>query len=94
MSDKPNGFGKGACDVCARDYTWGCGHSGSQESRFRRHRGTRKHAERRCMCYGHDNCSPSSCALAGRQIPGYVPFYQHSEATNTRRFATTHGSGK
>jgi len=79
MSDKPNGSGKGHCDVCGREYTWGCGHSGSQEYAARKHNGTRAHANRKCKCFGHDHCDPKTCKLAGVRIPGYVPFYQHTE---------------
>jgi hypothetical protein len=79
MSTKPNGAGAGHCDVCFRAYTWGCGHSGSQEHEYRRHRATKAHAERRCKCYGHDHCDPKACKLAGIRISGYLPFYQHTE---------------
>jgi hypothetical protein len=78
MSNKPNGAGAHTCDVCFRAYTWGCGHSGSQEHDARRHRGTKAHAEKRCRCYGHDHCDPKTCPLAGIRIVGYVPFYQHT----------------
>jgi hypothetical protein len=80
MSDKANGLGAGVCDVCGRRYSWGCGHSGSQERDARRHYATAKHAARECRCYGHDHCSPAACDLAGLRIPGYLPFYQHTEA--------------
>jgi hypothetical protein len=79
MSDKENGFGAGHCDVCGRAYSWGCGHSGSQEWSYRKHRATSKHKERRCRCYGHDHCDPKTCKLAGIQISGYFPFHQHTE---------------
>lgn len=79
MSSKPNGAGLEHCDVCVRKYTWWCGHSGSQESKARRHYGTRAHAERRCKCFGHDRCDPKTCKLAGVRVPCYVPFYQHTE---------------
>lgn len=79
MSGKQNGSGPKHCDVCSRVYTWGCGHSGSQEFAARKHNATRKHAERRCRCFGHDHCDPKTCKLAGIQISGYVPFYQHTE---------------
>ena len=60
MSAKPHGLGAGRCDVCGRVYTWGCGHSGSQESAYRKHYATKKHARRECECYGHDHCDPKS----------------------------------
>ena len=78
-SDKPEGFGVGRCDVCGRVNTWGCGHSGSQESAARKHRTSRTHKERRCECYGHDHCDPRKCKLAGIHISGYAPFHQHTE---------------
>ncbi|MHB8387672.1 MAG: hypothetical protein ACYDDA_13730 [Acidiferrobacteraceae bacterium] len=78
MSTKPNGLGAKLCDVCGRLYTWGCGHSGSQESDSRRHYATAKHKARECMCYGHDHCDPKTCPLAGKRTPCYVPFYQHT----------------
>jgi len=78
MSDKPNGSGKGYCDVCHREYRWGCGHSGSQESAARRHIGTQRHKDRQCECFGHDYCDPRRCKLAGIQQPGYAPFHQHT----------------
>lgn len=77
MSDKPSGAGKNQCDVCFRSYTWGCGHSGSQEGKARRHRETLAHTQRRCMCFGHDVCDPKTCKLHGKTTPGYLPFYQH-----------------
>ena len=80
MSAKPGGQGANHCDVCGRIYTWGCGHSGAQESRARRHLATRKHKNRECECYGHNHCNPAVCKLAGKRIPGYVPFHQHTEA--------------
>lgn len=79
MSDKPGGAGKGRCDVCFRVYTWGCGHSGSQERDARRHNQTKKHADRECECYGHDHCDKATCDLAGIHISGYMPFYQHTK---------------
>ena len=79
MSDKPNGFGKGHCDVCGRSWTWGCGHSGSQEYAARKHRGTKKHERRECKCFGHDHCDPQKCKLAGIKIRGYFPYYQHTD---------------
>ena len=79
MSSKQNGLGPGVCDVCGRAYTWGCGHSGSQESEFRRHYATKLHADRKCKCFGHDHCDPTTCKLAGSHTPGYMPFYQHTE---------------
>jgi len=78
MSDKVGGAGKGYCDVCFRRYTWGCGHSASQERDFRRHCLTAKHKERRCMCFGHDHCNPDTCNLAQQRTPGYIPFTQHT----------------
>ena len=83
MTDKLNGSGKHNCDVCGRAYTWGCGHSGSQEYASRKHRATRRHKERRCACFGHDHCDPKSCKLAQTQTPGYAPFYQHTEERTT-----------
>ena len=80
MSDKPGGAGAGHGDVWGRSYTWGCGHSGSQESAHRKHFATRTHAERKCACFGHDYCDPKKCKLAGRHISGYIPSYQHTEA--------------
>jgi len=80
VSAKPYGLGAGYCDACGRARSWGCGHSGSQESRARRHRATRKHQARECACYGHDHCDPLTCKLAQKRIPGYVPFHQHTEA--------------
>jgi hypothetical protein len=82
MSGKTGGAGAGYCDVCERRYSWGCGHSGSQESAARKHNQTRAHAERRCMCYGHDHCDPKMCKLAGKQTPGYLPFHQHTPDPN------------
>jgi len=79
VSTKVHGLGAGHCDVCGRSYTWGCGHSGSQERDFRRHYATGKHKRRECECYGHDHCDPAVCNLAGTQIVGYVPFHQHTE---------------
>lgn len=79
MSAKPGGQGANHCDVCGRVYTWGCGHSGAQESRARRHLATRKHKNRECECYGHNYCDASKCKLAGKRIPGYVPFFQHTD---------------
>lgn len=78
MSDKPGGSGKGYCDVCGRAYTWGCGHSGSQEAASRKHDASAKHKRRECKCYGHDYCDPKKCKLAGITIPGYLPFHQHT----------------
>jgi hypothetical protein len=80
MSAKPHGAGAGHCDACGRAYIWGCGHSGSQESRARRHNATRKHQARECECFGHDYCDPTSCALAHIRIAGYTPFEQHTPA--------------
>jgi len=85
MSTKPGGVGKGLCDVCQRSYTWGCGHSRSQESRARRHYATAKHANRECRCYGHDHCDPNKCGLAGKRVPGYVPFHQHTKPKSAER---------
>jgi hypothetical protein len=79
MSAKPHGEGATYCDACGRRYTWGCGHSGSQERDARRHFATKKHAERRCKCFGHDHCDPKTCKLAGTRTPGYMPFHQHTE---------------
>ena len=79
MSGKAHGAGAGHCDVCFRVYRFGCGHSGSQEYAARKHRATKKHAKRQCECFGHDNCHPSMCKLAGIKTPGYLPYYQHTE---------------
>lgn len=79
MSDKPQGSGPKHCDACGRLYSWGCGHSKKQERDARCHRATKAHAERRCKCFGHDHCDPKKCKLAGIRIPGYLPFYQHTE---------------
>lgn len=78
MSTKPGGVGAGHCDACGRAYTWGCGHSASQEAASRKHDTTQKHKERRCACYGHDYCDPKKCSLAGITISGYMPFEQHT----------------
>lgn len=78
MSTKLGGCGLHRCDACGRGYMWGCGHSDAQERNARRHNRTHKHAERRCRCFGHDHCDPKTCKLAGIQIPGYAPFYQHT----------------
>lgn len=78
MSTKVGGAGIGRCDACQRPYSWGCGHSGSQEWDARRHNMTKLHADRRCKCFGHDHCNPSTCKLAGVRVLGYFPFYQHT----------------
>jgi hypothetical protein len=77
---KEDADGKRYCEVCQRDATWGCGHTGSQERDARRHEATKKHAAKECACYGHDHCDPKTCKLAGIRIPGYLPYYQHTEA--------------
>jgi hypothetical protein len=79
MSAFLGGAGSGYCDVCERRYAWGCGHSNSQERDARRHNLTKKHLDRKCMCYGHDHCDPKTCKLAGKRRTGYVPFHQHTE---------------
>jgi hypothetical protein len=78
MSDKLGGSGKEYCDVCGRKYTWGCGHSSSQEAKSRAHDLTEKHIRKECKCYGHDYCDPKKCKLAGVMVLGYVPFKQHT----------------
>lgn len=75
---------RGHCGVCGREYQWGCGHTRSQERDVERHQKTRKHQERRCRCFGHDYCDPKTCELAGIQIPGYMPFYQHTTKKQTQ----------
>lgn len=83
MSTKPGGAGAHHCDCCGRSATWGCGHSFSQERDARRHNLTKKHAERRCMCYGHDHCDRKTCELAGKRTVGYMPFHQHTPNPST-----------
>ena len=93
---------RGHCGVCGREYQWGCGHTRSQERDVERHQKTRKHQERRCKCFGHNYCDPKTCELAGIQIPGYIPFYQHTpkdqqtqlhQAQQRRRFAAARPHG-
>ena len=78
MSDKPNGFGAEHCDVCGGTRSWGCGHSGAQEAEARRHRRTKTHERRECMCFGHDHCDPRVCKMAGQTTSGYMPNDQHT----------------
>jgi hypothetical protein len=89
MSDKPHGLGPTLCDVCERRYTWGCGHTGSQEADARRHYATRAHQERRCWHFGHDYCDPKTCKLAGTHVPGYAPFHMHTEPSGAKRLSAS-----
>lgn len=66
-----------SCGVCGRRQSWGCGHTRSQERDVLRHRRTKKHRRGACECFGHNDCNPKRCSLAGVRTPGYIPKYQH-----------------
>lgn len=78
MSDRKFGAGKRHCDVCGHSYTWGCGHSRSQERDARRHRSTQRHTRGECDCFDHSKCG-DECPMAGPPRPGYAPFVSHGE---------------
>lgn len=66
------------CDVCYKKWSWGCGHTGTQERDARRHAVTKKHLEGRCWHYNHRKC-PKTCRLHGTSTPGYIAFHDHGD---------------
>lgn len=72
------------CGVCGRRRSWGCGHTRSQERDHARHNRTKKHRRGACVCFGHTDCNPKRCSLAGLYRPGYIPKYQHAAVKSGR----------
>lgn len=51
MSAGKGGAGVGLCDVCGRRYSWGCGHTPSDEAKARRHNLSTDHLLGDCDCF-------------------------------------------
>lgn len=51
MSAEPGGYGPNNCDVCARRYSFGCGHDDHDEAEARAHRQTTDHLLGDCECF-------------------------------------------
>ncbi len=71
------------CEVCGRSNTYGCGHTGSQRAKARRHNASRAHREGRCWHYDHSRCGPE-CQKAINKQPraGWVPLIHHRDAAS------------